>query len=232
MPLLPENMSVEQPISHKLGPIVPLTEKDMCDLSEIRNRSSPKSMNLYEKHLPNNESLELESETFADRSDEDFEDTKNESDENSTEENEEENEDNEEIEENDEIELNEDLVEEPGDNEEIEKNGDSEQIEDNEENEENGDIEEMEENERNEGIDESEEHEGNEEIEETDEENEEREENMQLDDLEGAVLMVTDGNQILIQQGIIEDENENSNQEYVYSALRYSTEEDSDDARK
>ncbi|XP_033188969.1 uncharacterized protein LOC117156231 [Bombus vancouverensis nearcticus] len=231
MPLLPENMSVEQPISHKLGPIVPLTEKDVCDLSEIRNRSSPKPMNLYEKHLPNNESLELESETFADRSDEDFEDTKNESDENSTEENEEENEDNEEIEENDEIELNEDL-EEPGDNEEIEKNGDSEQIEDNEENEENGDIEEMEENERNEGIDESEEHEGNEEIEETDEENEEREENMQLDDLEGAVLMVTDGNQILIQQGIIEDENENSNQEYVYSALRYSTEEDSDDARK
>lgn len=231
MPLLPENMPVEQPISHKLGPIVPLTEKDMCDLSKIRNRSSPKSMNLYEKHLPNNESLELESETFADRSDEDFEDTKNESDENSTEENEEENEDNEEIEENDEIELNEDL-EEPGDNQEIEKNGDSELVEDNEENEENGDIEEMEENERNEGIDESEEHEGNEEIEETDEENEEREENMQLDDLEGAVLMVTDGNQILIQQGIIEDENESSNQEYVYSALRYSTEEDSDDARK
>lgn len=225
MPLLPENMSVEQPISHKLGPIVPLTEKDMCDLSEIRNRSSPKSMNLYEKHLPNNESLELESETFANRSDEDFEDTKNESDENSTEENEEENEDNEEIEENDEIELNED-IEEPGDNEEIEKNGDSEQVE---ENEENGDIEEMEENERNEEIDGSEEHE---EIEETDEENEEREGNMQLDDLEGAVLMVTDGNQILIQQGIIEDENENSNQEYVYSALRYSTEEDSDDARK
>ncbi|XP_050590361.1 zinc finger protein Xfin-like isoform X3 [Bombus affinis] len=231
MPLLPENMPVEQPISHKLGPIVPLTEKDMCDLSKIRNRSSPKSMNLYEKHLPNNESLELESETFADRSDEDFEDTKNESDENSTEENDEENEDNEEIEENDEIELNEDL-EEPGDNQEIEKNGDSELVEDNEENEENGDIEEMEENERNEGIDESEEHEGNEEIEETDEENEEREENMQLDDLEGAVLMVTDGNQILIQQGIIEDENESSNQEYVYSALRYSTEEDSDDARK
>ncbi|XP_060825842.1 zinc finger protein Xfin-like isoform X2 [Bombus pascuorum] len=226
MPLLPENMSVEQPISHKLGPIVPLTEKDMRDLSEIRNRSSPKSMNLYEKRLSNNESPELESETFANRSDEDFEDTKNESDENTTEENEEENEDNEEIEENDGIELNEDEDVEPGDNEEIEKNGDSEQVEDNE------DIEEMEENERNEGIDESEEHEENEDVEETDEENEEREENMQLDDLEGAVLMVTDGNQILIQQGILEDENENSNQEYVYSALRYSTEEDSDDARK
>ncbi|XP_071869636.1 uncharacterized protein isoform X3 [Bombus fervidus] len=230
MPLLPENMSVEQPISHKLGPIVPLTEKDVCDLSEIRNRTSPKSMNLYEKRLSNNEPLELESEAFANRSDEDFEDTKNESDENTTEENE----DNEEIEENDGIELNEDEDVEPGDNEEIEKNGDSELVEDNEENEENEDIEEMEENERNEGIDESEEHEENEEedVEETDEENEEREENIQLDDLEGAVLMVTDGNQILIQQGILEDENENSNQEYVYSALRYSTEEDSDDARK
>ena len=65
MPLLPENMSVEQPISHKLGPIVPLTEKDMRDLSEIRNRSSPKSMNLYEKRLSNNESPELESETIC-----------------------------------------------------------------------------------------------------------------------------------------------------------------------
>lgn len=105
------------------------------------------------------------------------------------------------------------------------------------ENEEIGDIEEMEDNERNEEIEESEEQEGNEEIEETEEEEEneeieDREENMQLDDLEGAVLMVANGDQILIQQEILEDENENSNQEYVYSALRYSTEEDSDSERK
>lgn len=230
MPLLSENIS-EQSMGHKLSSIVPLTGKGMgiCDLSEIRNGSSPKSVNLYEKHLPNNESLELESETFANQSDEDFEDAKNEFDGNSTEENDEENEDNEEIEENDEMELNE-VIEEVDENEEIEKNEDSEQIEDNdgneenEENEGNGDIEEMEEIERN-GIDESDEEEEN-------DENDEREENMQLDDLEDAVLMVAEGDQILIQQEILEDENENSNQEYVYSALRYSSEEDSDDARK
>ncbi|KAK9297961.1 hypothetical protein QLX08_008492 [Tetragonisca angustula] len=231
MPLLSENMS-EQSMGHKLSSIVPLTGKGMgiCDLSEIRNGSSPKSVNLYEKHLPNNESLELESETFANQSDEDFEDAKNEFDGNSTEENDEENEDNEEIEENDEMELNE-VIEEVDENEEIERNEDSEQIEDNdgneenEENEGNGDIEEMEEIERNGSIDESDEEEEN-------DENDEREENMQLDDLEGAVLMVAEGDQILIQQEILEDENENSNQEYVYSALRYSSEEDSDDARK
>lgn len=232
MPLLSENMS-EQSMGHKLSSIVPLTGKEMgiCGLSEIRNGSSPKSMNLYEKHLPNNESLELESETFANQSDEDFEDTKNdEFDGNSTEENDEENEDNEEIEENDEMELNEE-IEEVDENEEIERNEDIEQIEDhdgneeneeNEENEGNGDIEEMEEIERNGSINESDEEE--------EEENDENEENMQLDDLEGAVLMVAEGDQILIQQEILEDEN--SNQEYVYSALRYSSEEDSDDARK
>ncbi|OAD58141.1 Zinc finger protein Xfin [Eufriesea mexicana] len=253
MPLLPESMSIEQSMGHKLGSIVSLTRKgiEMCDLSEIRSRSSPKSVNLYEKHLSNNESLELESESFANRSDEDFEDGKNEYDENSTEENEEE------IEENDDIELHEE-IEETEDNEEIEKNEDSEQIEENEENEDNDDnddnddnedneenevIEEMENNGGNEEIEEieeSEEHEGNEEIEETDEEeenevneeNEERVENMQLDDLEGAVLMVAEGDQILIHQEMYEDENENSNQEYVYSTLRYSTEDESDDARK
>ncbi|KOC70194.1 Zinc finger protein Xfin [Habropoda laboriosa] len=247
MPLLPENMSVGQTLGHKLVSIVSLTGKEMQirNLSEIRNQSSPKSVNLYEKRLTNNESLDFESETFINRSDEDFEDTKNEFDENSIEENE----DNEEIEENDEYENEENVENENGDiedieeNEEIEENYDIEKIEENENNE---DIEEVEENERNEEIeqvnvdkrndeiDDTDEHEGHDEIEETEdsEGNEEREENMQLDDLAGAVLMVAEGDQILIPQGMLEDENETSSQEYVYSTFRYSTEEDSDDARK
>ncbi|CAK9822286.1 Zinc finger protein Xfin [Anthophora retusa] len=331
MPLLPENMSVEQSLGHKLVSIVSLSGKEMQmrNLSEIRNQSSPKSVNLYEKRLSNNESLDFESETFINRSDEDFEDTKNEFDENSIEENEDneeieenesENEENvetehegtrflkkgnengevEEIEENYGIELNEEMEEnnedieeeneehgeleenenigEIEDTEENEGNEDIEEVSDNKDNEENSEtgeheenyeiddnennegIEEVEENEENEEfegtlenerneeidqvnvnksldeIDEMDEHEGNDDIEETEEsegneETEEREDNMQLDDLEGAVLMVTEGDQILIQQGILEDENENSSQEYVYSTFTYST-EDSDDARK
>ena len=61
MPLISENISIEQSIGHKLGSIVPLTGKgiEICNLSEIQNRCSPKSMNLYEKHLSKNKSLKL-----------------------------------------------------------------------------------------------------------------------------------------------------------------------------
>lgn len=95
----------------------------------------------------------------------------------------------------------------------------------NEEEDENGMVEDDDENEENDDVDDNEENDEN-------EENEEKEESMQLDDLDGAVLMVADGSQILIQQGMLQDANDISNQEYVYSALRYSTEEDSDDAGK
>ncbi|XP_076666709.1 uncharacterized protein LOC143368177 isoform X1 [Andrena cerasifolii] len=260
MPLISTAMSEEQLVGHKLSQMVPMTEKDieMCALSEIRNQSAPKSVNYYAKGLLNNESLDFESETYMNRSDEDYNDMKNEFDENSAEENEyevEENAGDEEIEENDEAGVNEENYEDVEgkarnegmgkenvvENEDSEENVMSEQIDENEENEEGSEM-----NEENEGHetseyeenDEIEENEGNEENEEEDEENEEedgneeKEEGMQLDDLEGAVLMMAEGNQILIQQGMLVDGNENSHQEYVYSALSYSTEEDSDDARK
>lgn len=259
MPLLRENMSAEQSASHKFGSVLPLSEKEIKvrDLSEIRNGSSPKSVNLYEKELPDNPTLDFVSNTFIDRGDREFENTKVEFDENSAEENDEQEENDEE--ENDEQEENEeenDEIEDSRENEEYEENeefdGNEEMYEhegneDNEENDielqEENDIELHVENEDNEENDielheVTEENDGNEESEGSEEENEEheddeeREGNIQLDDLEGAVLMVAEGDQILIQQDMLEDENENSKQEYVYSTLRYSSEEDSDDARK
>ncbi|XP_034177766.1 uncharacterized protein LOC117603096 [Osmia lignaria lignaria] len=264
MPLLHENMSAEQSASHKFGSVLPLSEKEIKvrDLSEIQNGSSPKSVNLYEKELPDNPTLDYVSNTFINRGDGDFENTKVEFDENSAEENDEQEENDEENDEQEENDEENDEIEDSRENEEYEENEEfdgneemyeHEENEDNEENDielhdenednEKNDIELHEENEDNEENDielheVTEENDGNEESEGSEEENEEheddeeREDNIQLDDLEGAVLMVAEGDQILIQQDMLEDENENSKQEYVYSTLRYSSEEDSDDARK
>ncbi|XP_076299492.1 uncharacterized protein LOC143218272 [Lasioglossum baleicum] len=240
IPLLAGNMSGEPSAGRKLGSLGTMASKEMgmCNLAEIQNQSSPKSVNFYDKGLSNNESLDFESEAFINRSEEEYEDAKNEYDDNSMEENEDsgENDGNEEAadnEENEEVEQNEDNEE----SREMEVNEDSEgselyeETEDNEDNESNEEIEDNEDNEEQEQNYENGENVENEESEDN-EENEEKVEGMQLDDLENAVLMVTDGNEILIQQDILEDGIENVNQAYVYSTIAYSTDEDSDDAGK
>ncbi|XP_026670873.1 uncharacterized protein LOC108626685 [Ceratina calcarata] len=231
MPMLAENTPAGQSASHQFSPSAGNKEE-----------FSPKPINLYENHLPNNKSSKFEPEAFVNRSDEDTEDTKNESDENSVEDNEEieEYEENEDVEANEqnedeldeemEFEESEEIEADREDNEQVEANRENDEFEKTKDDDRNDEtVEESEDVNQNAEMDELGGVDGNE-VEDSDQEEGDDAESI---DLERAVIMMDDGDQLVIQQEMLEDDgNENSNEEFVYSTLRYSTEEDSEDARK